>query len=184
MPCPAGSEVVVGVGDCRIAFLPAGSLSTYALGSCIAVVTYDWKTRVGGLLHFMLPDSTIDPNRAAVNPFVYADTGLPALFRMMEEAGSTRKRVRCCITGGASMMADSTHFETGKRNYLALRKVLWRNGIFIDREDVGGNESRSVRLDLATGRIDLRTGSEKSRIFAPAAIGLMGRSANDAGARC
>lgn len=176
------AELVVGVGDCKVAAHPTPSLATYALGSCIAVVTYDWSARVGGLLHFMLPDSTIDPKRAAANPYMYVDTGAPALFRQMEERGCSRKRIRCCITGGASMMADSSHFEIGKRNYLALRKVLWRNGIFVDREDVGGTESRSVRIDLATGRIDLRTGGAKERVFAPAGVNLTGRTAQDAGA--
>jgi chemotaxis protein CheD len=177
-----GREIVVGVGDCKVAAFPAICLSTYALGSCIAVVTYDWKSRIGGLLHFMLPDSSIDPDRAKSNPFVYVDTGVPELFRQLQEMGCARKRVRCCIAGGASMMGESAHFEIGKRNYLALKRVLWRNGIFIDREDIGGTESRSVRLDIATGRIDLRTGGARERIFAPAGINLTGRTANDASA--
>ena len=78
------------------------------------------------------------------------------------------------------MIAESAYFEIGKRNVLALKKVLWRNGIFVDREDVGGTESRSVRLDLATGRIDLRTGGARERILAPAGINLTGRTQNDA----
>lgn len=173
-------EIVVGVGDCKIAALPATTLSTYALGSCIAIVTYDWKQRIGGLLHVMLPDSSIDRNRTGSNPFMYVDTGVPALFQAMEELGCRKQRLRCCMAGGASMMADSSHFEIGKRNHLALKKILWRNGIFIDQEDVGGTESRSVRLDLATGRIDLRKGGGRARIFAPAGINLTGRPANDA----
>jgi chemotaxis protein CheD len=108
------------------------------------------------------------------------DTGVPALFRKLEKLGCAKARVRCCIIGGASMMADSAHFEIGKRNYLALKKTLWRNGIFIDQEDVGGTESRSVRLDLATGQIDLRKGGARERVFAPAGINLTGRFANDA----
>jgi chemotaxis protein CheD len=103
---PPGAEIVVGVGDCKIAAFPATTLSTYALGSCIAMVIYDWKSRIGGLLHVMLPDSSIDRARAGTNPYVYVDTGVPALFRRMEEMGCAKQRLRCCITGGASMMAD------------------------------------------------------------------------------
>lgn len=73
------------------------------------------------------------------------------------------------------MMADSSHFEIGKRNYLAVRKSLWKLGIFVDREDVGGGETRSVRLDLDTGRVDLRKGAARSTILAPARINLMER---------
>ncbi|HZL57370.1 MAG TPA: chemotaxis protein CheD [Bryobacteraceae bacterium] len=175
-----GTEIVVGMGDCRVAGLPALTLSTYALGSCIAVVVYDWKSKLGGLLHVMLPDSSMDRARAGLNPYVYVDTGVPALFRRLRELGSSKGGARCCIAGGASMMADSAHFEIGKRNYLALKKSLWKMGVFVDQEDVGGSESRSVRLDLETGRVDLRKGTGEGRILAPAGIGLTGRSASNA----
>jgi chemotaxis protein CheD len=172
-----GPEIVVGVGDCKIASFPAGSLSTYALGSCIALIAYDWKNKTGGLLHVMLPDSAIDKLPVAANPFVYVDTGVPELFRRLSAAGCGKHTIRCCIVGGASMMADSAHFEIGKRNYLALKKSFWRHGIFVDREDVGGNESRSVRLDLGSGRIDLRKGGAREQVFVPAGISVIGRSA-------
>ena len=66
MPQYTGPEVVVGVGDCRVATRPFGFIATYALGSCVGVVVYDWKSRVGGLLHAMLPDSSIDNSCARV----------------------------------------------------------------------------------------------------------------------
>jgi chemotaxis protein CheD len=183
---PAGAEIVVGVGECRIAEFgkasPALCLSTYALGSCIAVVAYDWKARLGGLLHVMLPDSSLDKFRADSHPYVYVDTGVPELFRRLQQSGSSKFGIRCCVAGGASMMADSSYFEIGKRNYLALKKSFWKLGIFIDKEDVGGSESRSVRLDLATGRVDLRKGCGEEKILAPAGINLIARSASDASA--
>jgi len=169
------TEVVVGVGDCRIARYPTASIATYALGSCLAVIAFDWKARLGGLLHVMLPDSAIDHSKALTNPFLYVDTGVSELFRRLDKKGSPLNSIRCCIVGGASMMADQAHFETGKRNYLALKKAFWRLGMFVDCEDVGGTESRSVRLDLATGRIELRKGADRARILMPGAIDLKGR---------
>jgi len=170
------AEIIVGMGDCQIAGAEgagaASVLSTYALGPCIAVIVYDWKNKIGGMLHVMLPDSSIDRARAAKNPFVYVDTGVPELFRRMKEAGCSQKLMRCSIAGGARMIADSTHFEIGRRNYLALRKSLQRLGVVVDREDVGGSESRSVRLDLESGRVDLRRGAGEGKILAPAAIEL------------
>jgi hypothetical protein len=73
------------------------------------------------------------------------------------------------------MMAGSNHFEIGKRNNLALKKIFWKLGIFVDREDVGGIESRSVRLDLETGRIDLRRGSAPGEILVPPSLVQMTR---------
>jgi chemotaxis protein CheD len=167
------ATVVVGIGDCRIARSPAASLATYALGSCIAVVAWDWKLKLGGILHIMLPDSSIDSAKATANPYLYVDTGVPALFRHLSENGSSKKYLRWCLAGGACMMADSSHFEIGKRNQLAMKKVLWRLGVFIDKEDLGGSESRSVRLDLETGQVDLRKGVGREQVLMQAAMNLL-----------
>ena len=78
------------------------------------------------------------------------------------------------------MIADSSHFKIGKRNYLALKKTFWKLGMFIDQEDVGGSESRSVRLDLETGRVDLRMGTGLGKILSPAGINLIARNGSDA----
>lgn len=167
-----GPDIVVGVGDCRIAAQPALSIATYALGSCVAVVAWDWKAKVGGLLHAMLPDSSIDRARSVSDPFCYVDTGIVELVRRVEEKGGSRRSIRCCVAGGASMIVDPAMFEIGKRNYLAVRKTFWKMGLFIDQEDVGGTETRSVRLDLVNGQIDMKKGSGPCRVFAPAGISL------------
>ncbi|MGZ3387730.1 MAG: chemotaxis protein CheD, partial [Isosphaeraceae bacterium] len=52
------ADLVVGISDLKVSNNPADSMITYALGSCIAVAVYDPVAKVGGLLHFMLPDST------------------------------------------------------------------------------------------------------------------------------
>ncbi len=168
--------IVVGIGDCRIGRSPASSIATYALGSCVAVMAWDWKLKLGGLLHVMLPDSSIDPVKASVNPHVFVDTGVPALLRDLTEKGCAKKQLRWCIAGGAMMMADSSHFEIRKRNHLALEKVLWRLGVFSDKEDIGGTESRSVRLDLETGQVDLRKGMSQEQILMPGAMNLARRN--------
>jgi chemotaxis protein CheD len=180
MAARAETEVVVGVGACGFGGVPTVSIATYALGSCIAVMAWDWKLRIGGLLHAMLPDSAIDLSRAASEPFVYVDTGIPEMFRRLEQKGASKRRMRCCVAGGASMVLDPVRFEIGKRNYLAARKAFWKLGAFIDQEDVGGVETRSLRLDLATGQIDMRKGIAPGRVFVPPGIGF-GRGDTDAG---
>src|SRR5260370_34790244 len=102
----------------------------------------------------MLPDSSIDPPRARINPFAFADSGLPEMFRAMEEMGPVRRRVRCCLAGGAAMVASPSGFDIGKRNYWALKRALRPLGVFDDRNDVGGTESLSVWLELETGEVD------------------------------
>ena len=172
--------IVVGIGECRIASPPALTVATYALGSCVAVVAWDRKLKTGGLLHAMLPDSSIDPVKAKANPGIFVDTGVPTLLRDLLELGCAKKQLRWCLAGGANMMAGSSHFEIGKRNYLALKKIFWRLGMFIDQEDMGGTESRSVRLDLQTGRIDLRKAAGPEQILVPAALNSILGSLNHA----
>jgi chemotaxis protein CheD len=151
-------EVVVGVGDFRLAGAPSRFLATYGLGSCVAVLFYDWRKLSGAMLHVMMPDSAVAPDKAITQPFAYVDTAIPRMFRALTEYGISSKRTRCCVAGGAAMIASPAHFEIGKRNVLAIKKALWKEGVFIDREEVGGNESRSIRLDLKTGAVTMRKG--------------------------
>lgn len=161
----AQAEIVVGVGDFRIARAPSRFLATYGLGSCVAVLLYDWRTQAGALLHVMMPDSSVAPEKALRQPFAYVDTAVPGMFEAVAEFGISPKRTRCCLVGGAAMIASPAHFEIGKRNVLALRKALWKEGVFIDREEIGGNESRSVRLDLKTGAVTMRKGGARETIL-------------------
>ena len=151
------NDVVVGVADCRISGEPGEVLVTYALGSCIAVAIHDAEAQVGGLLHFMLPESSLDRAKAAKNPFLFADTGVPLLFRATYERGAEKRRLRVQVAGWAQVIDDNGVFNIGKCNYLALRKILWKAGVLIHNEAVGGSASRTVRLDVASGKLWLRT---------------------------
>lgn len=159
--------VVVGVADCRVARGPEASLVTYALGSCIAVIVYDPPTQIGGLLHFMLPESTLDSDKAAANPYLFADTGVPKLLEEVSDKGALKKRLRVCIAGGAQIMNESSMFHIGKRNYLALRKILWKTGIIIQSEAIGGELSRTVVLDLASGAVTMRVPGAPEVVLLP-----------------
>jgi chemotaxis protein CheD len=136
-------------------------------------MAWDWKIRLGGMLHVMLPDSGIDPRRAAARPHVFVDTGVPELLRSLIAQGCLKKRLSWCLAGGATMMAGSAHFETGKRNELALRQAFARLGLYVDEEDLGGSESRSVRFDLHSGQILVRAGKGQATMLRrPAAVRL------------
>jgi chemotaxis protein CheD len=156
-------QIVVGVADCRVADAPEQVLATFALGSCIGLTAYDPKAALGGLLHFMLPDSTIDPEKGRCNPFMFADTGIPRLLDMLAARGASKNRLVVHAFGGAQMMDNGKVFEIGKRNSLAVRKILWKVGILLSGEAVGGERSRSVKLEIATGRVVLQEAGEQSQ---------------------
>jgi chemotaxis protein CheD len=160
-------EIVVGIADCRIGDMPGQVLATYALGSCIGVAVHDPAAGVGGLLHFMLPDSSIDSTRGRQNPYMFADTGIPLLLQSVYGKGASKRRLVVQAVGGAHMMDPKNIFEIGKRNYQALRRVLWKAGILLQNEAIGGVQSRTVRLEIGTGRVWLQEGGER-RELAPA----------------
>lgn len=155
--------VIVGIADCQVSNDPACALVTYALGSCIAVAIWDPVARVGGLLHYMLPDSGIDGAKSRERPYMFADTGVPLLFRRAYELGAEKRRMLVRVAGGAQVMDDNGVFDIGRRNYLALRRILWQAGVLIHAEDVGGTVSRSVRLEVPTGLMWLRTAGSAER---------------------
>lgn len=167
-------SLIVGVGDCQISGDPESSLVTYALGSCIAVSIYDPVAKIGGLLHFMLPESRIDPVKATERPCMFADTGIPLLFRTAYAHGADKRRLVVHVAGGAQVLDDNGVFEIGKRNYQALRKILWKAGVFIHAEAVGGKNSRTVRLDMATGVFWMRGAGEPEQALTPPARGGKG----------
>lgn len=151
-------SIIVGIGDCAVSSDPDAVLVTYALGSCIAVAVFDPVLRIGGLLHYMLPDSSLDVEKARRRPFLFADTGIPLLFQRACQLGAARSRLEVAVTGGARVMETGETFHIGKKNHLALREIFAREGIVTRSEDVGGTQSRTVRLELASGRVLLRRG--------------------------
>lgn len=140
------------------------TLVTYSLGSCIGVVIYDPVMKVGGMLHYMLPDSTIALDKAKNTPSMFADTGLPLLFKSAYKLGAEKKRLVVKVAGGSQLLDDNGTFNIGRRNYLILRKIFWKNGIMIDSEHVGGALSRTMRLDLQSGVVTLKTKDEEVQL--------------------
>lgn len=150
-------RVIVHVSDAKVSNDPGEILTTYSLGSCIAVCLYDKATRTGGMLHYQLPSSSIEPERAEEKPFMFADTGMKLLVDKLVSMGAKKKRMNVKIAGGATMDAGPEGFNIGKRNHLAIRKILWQNGMFIDAEDVGGNCPRNMYMNLADGAVTVRS---------------------------
>ena len=157
--------VTVGAGDCQVCNQPEDVLITYALGSCLAIMIHDPQASVGGLLHFMLPESQIDPERAERQPFMFADTGIPLLFRTAYAMGAEKRRMVVVVAGGSQMMDHEGSFNIGKRNYMAMRKIFRKAGVLVQAEEVGGAVSRTVRLEVGSGKIFLRQSGESERLI-------------------
>ncbi len=154
-------DLAVDIADLQISDDPRVTLVTYSLGSCIGVSVWDPQVRVGGMLHYMLPESALSPDKARQKPAMFADTGVPALFRAAYALGAVKQRLVVKVAGGSSLLDDNGTFNIGKRNYVMLRKLFWKNGVLIEAEHVGGSISRTMRLDVGSGRVTIRNRSDE-----------------------
>jgi chemotaxis protein CheD len=148
------------VGDMKIG-ATGDMLVTHALGSCLGLAVFDPVVRVGGLLHAMLPLSSINPEKAKANPAMFVDTGVPLLFNSLYEKGAVKARLVVKAAGCGNPMGKNEVFKIGERNYTVLKKLLWKNNILLEAEDVGGSSSRTIHFDLATGQIVLSSNGTK-----------------------
>ena len=157
-------NIVVQVSDARISRNPDTRLVTYSLGSCIAVSLHDPGCKIGGMIHYQLPSSEMDPERSRRDPFMFADTGLDLLLNKMLEMGAQKKRLTVNAAGGAAMNTGPKGFDIGKRNFLSLRKVLWKYGIMMNAHDVGGNNPRNMYLDVESGNVLVKSNGTETKL--------------------
>jgi len=155
------NKLIVGVGDFKVSNNKNDIIKTFALGSCVAVIVFDKKKIVGGMLHVALPDSNANIEKSRQLPGYFVDTGIPVLFNNLKKLGAESRSSWIKIAGGASIADPSSYFDIGKRNVLAIKKFLWKNNLGIIAEDTGGNFSRTVSLDVETGEVIISSGGKK-----------------------
>lgn len=146
-----GELIKVGMADLKVGRAP-DTLTTLGLGSCIGLTLYDPVTKVGGLVHYMLPDSTKLRNSANIAKF--GDTGTKELLRLMLANGANKRRLVAKIAGGACMFEISGATSVGNvgaRNAEEAKIILKQLGIRLVAEDTGLNYGRTVELRCETG---------------------------------
>lgn len=152
------SEIIkVGMADLNICFSPDG-LTTLGLGSCVGVALRDPVTKIGGLAHVMLPDSTTIRGSTTNIP-KFADTGIEELIRRMEEKGAKRSRMTAKLAGGATMFSFQNKSQLtciGERNVEASKEKLFSLNIPILAEDTGKTYGRTVIFYPETGDYVIR----------------------------
>ncbi|MFK7986608.1 MAG: chemotaxis protein CheD [Sandaracinaceae bacterium] len=110
------------------------------------------------MLHVMLPTSRIDPERAKASPMMYVDTGLPRLFRKAYMLGAKKQNIEVTVAGGASSLPGmSGRLRIGARNFSAVRRCLFQNGVLIRAHDVGGTAPRTMVMRVDTGAVLIRS---------------------------
>jgi chemotaxis protein CheD len=157
-----GSRLVVGIGELAVSQSPDDIIVTHALGSCIAVCLWDPVVRVGGLLHFLLPEAKLNMDRARRQPATFADSGISLLFQTAYTRGVDKKRCVVRLVGGAEVagLQGIAALNVGKRNLLMARQILWQNGVLVAGESAGGTIPRTVTLRASDGVVEVRSGRD------------------------
>lgn len=149
--------IIVGMADLNTTRHP-GVLTTLGLGSCVGIGLYDPYTKITGLAHVMLPDSTQIKNNSNVAKF--ADSAIHKLIMDMCNMGARKENFIAKIAGGAQMFAfNSTNdsLRIGDRNVEATIKILGMYGIPIVAKHTGSNYGRTIELYSEDGRLVVKT---------------------------
>jgi chemotaxis protein CheD len=162
----AAKNFMVGMADLMISQDQSFVLCTFPLGACLGIAIYDPVLKVGGVLHSMLPDSSIDPKRAAARPGMFLDTGLALLLEYAGNLKVKKENLLVYVAGGSQVMDETGCFNIGERNYAVLTGLLAHHGIKIHAEDVGGLTNRTMQLTVETGEVRLKfSGQAKMKIL-------------------
>ena len=153
------NEVVkVGIAQMDVVRVPK-TIRTSGLGSCVGVVIYDESKKLAGMVHVMLPDSSLNRTET-VNVAKFADTGVSALVDLLKKEGAQGFKLKAKIAGGAQMFqftSDKESMRIGPRNIEAVKAQLKKHSIPIVAEDTGGNSGRTIEFNPETNLLNVRT---------------------------
>lgn len=153
--------LTVDISDFKVTDDPKEALITYSLGSCLGLTVYDPVAKVAGMVHCMLPLSKIDPEKAKIRPGMFVDVGVPALLEAAFKMGAKKNRIILRAAGCGQLLDEKNLFRIGERNYTVLRKLLWKNNLLLESENVGGTLSRTIKIYAATGETILKAGGKE-----------------------
>lgn len=149
-------SIIIGMAELEIVKSPE-RITTLGLGSCIGVVLYDRITRIGGMVHIVLPDSK---NQTGINRAKFADTGINELLHRMLCAGANRNSITAKLAGGANMFGSlqkNDLLNVGVRNAECSKLSLGKLRIPIVAEDLGGSHGRTIELNCEDGSLKIKT---------------------------
>jgi chemotaxis protein CheD len=148
-------SLIVSIGEFKVSGDVRSEIVTHSLGSCVGVTLYDPVTKVGGMLHALLPASSISRSPAERLSHKYVDSGLIGLFHAIYALGGHKRRLEVRLAGGGDFLDEKKLFRIGEKNVAAVRQLLARNDVKLAGEHVGGHFSRTLRLQIASGKVTM-----------------------------
>jgi chemotaxis protein CheD len=143
----------VGLAEMKFSRTPGDLIIAHGLGSCVGVALYDKLSRLGGMVHVVLPDSTIQHDNTM--PERFADSAIPLLIQKFKMLGGNVSMSFVKICGGSNMFAKAniSSLNIGQRNVEAVIATLQKEGLRPLAQDVGGTNGRTFTLEIGTGRV-------------------------------
>jgi chemotaxis protein CheD len=173
---------IVGIAEMIVSNAPEDVLITYALGPCLGVAICDVPAGVAGLVHCQLPTAKSDPARARSCPAQFVDAGVLAMLERLCEMGAAKHRLTVKVAGGAKVMDNLNVFQIAERNYTILRKLLWKNNLLIEAEEVGGSIPRTMSVHVGAGTVMIHTANSEHELKKSRSSGSSIRVAGASGA--
>jgi chemotaxis protein CheD len=122
------------------------------LGSCVAACIRDPRTGLGGMNHFMLPESSTgrwgEELSAAMR---YGNFAMEALINAVLKSGCSRSGLEIKLFGGANFSAGVTMI--GQKNSDFALRYLKEEGLRVAASDLGGVLGRRIHYHPATGKV-------------------------------
>jgi len=147
---------LVAMGDFVASHDPEAVVTTCAIGSCLAIAVHDAHAGVGGILHFILPNSRLNETMAQIQPHMFCDTGWKAFWKELQGLGVQPASAVVKLVGGSVVLDDLSYHEIGRDNIQTARRLLEETGLTVLSEDTGGRGIRTVRLEIASGLLTVR----------------------------
>jgi chemotaxis protein CheD len=149
---PISVMTAVNFCELKISQNAVETLVAFSIGSGIVVSVYDPVTRTGGMLSFVLPESSaMPPEKVERHPYMFADTGLPAVLEAFRDTGAKTENIKIVIAGGAWIMDQKSEFNIGLKNHQAVTTFFINKNLSINHEEVGGICRRRLSLDISNG---------------------------------
>jgi len=123
------------------------------LGSCVAACIRDTQSGIGGMNHFMLPDSTLDTTDPLSKSARYGTFAMELLINQLMKLGAQRKFLEAKVFGGGNVLAGLTAANVGERNAVFVQKFLQTEDIRIVAKDLVDIYPRKVYYFPKTGKV-------------------------------
>ena len=154
--------IIVDTADAKFSDNPRDILEAPSLGSCISISIHDPDIKVGGVLIFILPESTeVHSVTSDEHPFMFADTAVVQFFQTAIEWGIQPERSKLALIGGGQVFGQEGEFNVGTRNGKAAVEAIAKLGLIPTHQSIGGTFNRSMQLHIRTGEISVSIAGEE-----------------------